>query len=59
MLLAKFQVPSSEITEAIKIEAEFKKTLKIPEIINIQPKGSKAKGNKVRQIRLLFKQYGI
>lgn len=31
----------------------------IPEIINIQPKGSKAKGYEVKQIRLLFKKYGI
>ena len=31
----------------------------IPEIINIQPKGNKAKGYEVKQIRLLFKQYSI
>lgn len=31
----------------------------IPEIINIQPKGNKAKGYEVKQIRLLFKRYGI
>lgn len=31
----------------------------IPEIINIQPKGNKAKGYEVKQIRMLFKQYGI
>lgn len=31
----------------------------IPEIINIQPRGNKAKGYEVKQIRLLFKQYGI
>lgn len=31
----------------------------IPEIINIQPKGNKAKGYEVKQIRLLFKKYGI
>ena len=27
----------------------------IPEIINIQPKGNKAKGYEVKQVRLLFK----
>lgn len=31
----------------------------IPEIINIQPKGNKAKGYEVKQIRLLFNKYGI
>jgi len=31
----------------------------IPEIINIQPKGNKAKGYEIKQIRLLFKRYGI
>ncbi len=31
----------------------------IPEIINIQPKGNKAKGYEVKQIRMLFKRYGI
>ncbi len=31
----------------------------MPEIINIQPKGNKAKGYEVKQIRLLFKKYGI
>lgn len=31
----------------------------IPEIINIQPRGSKAKGYEVKQIRLLFRQYNI
>ena len=31
----------------------------IPEIINIQPRGNKAKGYEVKQIRLLFRQYGI
>lgn len=31
----------------------------IPEIINIQPKGNKAKGYEVKQIRLLFRKYGI
>lgn len=31
----------------------------IPEIINIQPRGNKAKGYEVKQIRLLFKKYGI
>lgn len=31
----------------------------IPEIINIQPIGNKAKGYEVKQIRLLFKKYGI
>lgn len=31
----------------------------ISEIINIQPRGNKAKGYEVKQIRLLFKQYDI
>ena len=31
----------------------------IPEIINIQPRGNKAKGYEIKQIRLLFKQYSI
>ena len=31
----------------------------IPEIINMQPRGNKAKGYEVKQIRLLFRQYGI
>lgn len=31
----------------------------IPEIINIQPRGNKAKAYEVKQIRLLFRQYGI
>lgn len=31
----------------------------IPEIINIQPKGNKAKGYEVKQIRLLFNKYGM
>lgn len=31
----------------------------IPEIINIQPDGNKAKGYEVKQLRLLFKKYGI
>ncbi len=31
----------------------------ILEIINIQPNGNKAKGYEVKQIRLLFKKYGI
>lgn len=31
----------------------------IPEIINIQPKGNKAKGYEVKQIRLLFNKYSI
>ena len=31
----------------------------IPEIINIQPKGNKAKSYEVKQIRLLFKRYDI
>lgn len=31
----------------------------IPELINIQPKGSKAKGYEVKQIRILFNKYGI
>ena len=31
----------------------------IPEIINIQPNGNKAKGYEVKQIRLLFNKYGI
>ena len=31
----------------------------ISEIINIQPRGNKAKGYEIKQIRLLFKQYGI
>lgn len=31
----------------------------MPEIINIQPKGNKAKGYEVRQIRQLFERYGI
>lgn len=31
----------------------------IPEIINIQPKGNKAKGYEVKQIRQLFKKYGL
>lgn len=31
----------------------------IPELINIQPLKNKAKGYQVRQIRILFKQYGI
>ncbi len=35
------------------------KTYDIPEIINIQSKGNKAKGYEVKQIRLLFKKYDI
>ena len=31
----------------------------MPEIINIRPRGDKAKGYEVKQIRLLFKRYGI
>ena len=31
----------------------------IPEIINIQPIGNKAKGYEVRQIRIIFNKYGI
>lgn len=31
----------------------------IPEIINIQPRGNKAKGYEGKQIRLLLKQYNI
>lgn len=31
----------------------------ITEIINIQPRGNKAKGYEVKQICLLFRQYGI
>lgn len=31
----------------------------IPEIINIQPDGNKAKGYEIRQIRLLFSKYSI
>lgn len=31
----------------------------IPEIINIQPKGNKAKPYQIRQIRMLFTKYGI
>lgn len=31
----------------------------IPEIINIQPLGNKAKGYEVTQIRLLFNKYNI
>lgn len=31
----------------------------IPEIVNIQPKGNKAKGYEIKQIRLLFRQYSI
>ena len=31
----------------------------VPEIINIQPRGNKAKGYEVKQIRLLFRQYDI
>lgn len=31
----------------------------ISEIINIQPKGNKAKGYEVKQIRLLFRKYNI
>ena len=31
----------------------------IPELINIQPNGNKAKAYQVKQIRLLFKKYGI
>ena len=31
----------------------------ISEIINIQPRGNKAKGYEVKQIRLLFKKYAI
>ena len=31
----------------------------IPDIINIQPNGSKAKGYEVKQIRLMFIKYGL
>lgn len=31
----------------------------IPELINIQPDGNKAKGYQIKQIRLLFLKYGI
>ncbi|MBS5368946.1 MAG: type II toxin-antitoxin system HicA family toxin [Coprobacillus cateniformis] len=31
----------------------------IPEIINIQPQGNKAKAYQIKQIRLLFNKYGI
>ena len=31
----------------------------IPEIINIQPNGNKAKGYEIKQIRLMFNKYGL
>ncbi|MCD7954470.1 MAG: type II toxin-antitoxin system HicA family toxin [Lachnospiraceae bacterium] len=31
----------------------------IPEIVNIQPDGSKAKPYQVKQIRILFEKYGV
>lgn len=31
----------------------------IPEIINIQPKGNKAKPYQVKQVRLIFEKYNI
>lgn len=46
-------------SEHIRGDHYIYKRKDILERINIQPKGSKAKGYQVKQVRMIFKEYGL
>ena len=50
---------SNDFNERIKGDHFIYKRKDIPERINIQPNGNKAKSYQVKQIRLLFEKYGL
>lgn len=50
---------SKGFNERIKGDHFIYKRPDIPERVNIQPNGNKAKAYQVKQIRLIFKQYNL
>ena len=50
---------SCEFYERIKGDHFIYKRVDIPERINIQPNGNKAKVYQVKQVRMIFEKYGL